>query len=89
MKALTRNKGETVTEDMDIPCIDWNTGAPLTNKKWYGGPYTMVENYVPPVNEEDTTQLKQAAVEEIVENDDYVTIDGKKYNKKELRSLLE
>ena len=90
MKALMRNEGETVTEDMNIPCIDWKTGAPLTDTKWFGGPYTLVENYIPPVSEEDTLQIEQPELKEkIVENDDYVIIDGKKYNKTELRSLLE
>lgn len=90
MKALIRHEGETVTEDMSIPCIDWNTGAPLTNPNWFGGPYKMVENYIPPANEEDIVQPEQPKVEEkIVENDDYVIIDGKKYSKTELRSLLE
>ena len=90
MKALIRNEGETVTEDMNIPCINWRTGEPLTNPKWFGGPYTLIQNYVPPVDVEDITQPKQAKVrEEIVENDDYVIIDGKRYNKTELRSLLE
>ena len=91
MKALIRNEGETITEDMDVPCIDWKTGVPLTDSRWFGGPYKLVENYVPPVSEEDTAQLEQPEVEEeIVEDvDDYVVIDGKKYNKEELRSLLE
>lgn len=90
MKALIRNEGETITEDKGIPCINWNTGAPLTDAKWFGGPYKLVENYVPPVCEEDTVQPEQPEVEEeIVENDDYVIIDGKKYSKTELRSLLE
>ena len=90
MKALIRNEGETVTEDMGHNFIEWDTGMPLTGKKWCGGPYTMVENYVPPADGENTTQPEQTKVEEkIVENDDYVTIDGKKYSKTELRSLLE
>lgn len=89
MKALIRNEGETITENMGIPCIDWKTGAPLTDTKWFGGPYRLVENYAPPVCE-DKVQTKQPEVkEEIVENDDYVVIDGKKYSKEELRSLLE
>lgn len=46
MKALIRNIGETVLENMGIPCIDWNTGAPLTNPDWSGGPYQLVDNYV-------------------------------------------
>ena len=46
MKALIRNEGETIIEDMGIPCIDWDTGAPLTNSKWFGGPYILVNDYV-------------------------------------------
>lgn len=90
MKALIRNKGETITEEMNVPCINWKTGAPLTDTKWYGGPYKLFENYTPPVNEEDITQPEQDKSEkEIVEDDDYVIIDSKKYSKEELRSLLE
>ena len=47
MKALIRNPDETVTEDMDIPGIDWDTGMPLTNPAWAGGPYILVNDYVP------------------------------------------
>ena len=46
MKALIRNPGETVTEAMNMSGIDWNTGAPLTNPVWAGGPYRLVDNYV-------------------------------------------
>ena len=46
MKALIRNSGETVTEADGIPGIDWNTGMPLTNPVWAGGPYQLVDNYV-------------------------------------------
>jgi hypothetical protein len=46
MKALIRNPGETVTEADGIPGIDWNTGMPLTNPVWAGGPYRLVDNYV-------------------------------------------
>ena len=93
MKALIREKGETVTEDMGVPCIDWKTGYPLTGEKWFGGPYTLVQNYVPPVDNEPA-QYEEVVVEpeqvEVEENeDDYVIIDGKKYSKEELRSLLE
>ena len=95
MKALIRNEGETVTENMGIPGIDWNTGYPLTNPKWFGGPYSLVQNYVPPVNDEPA-QYEEVIVEpaqvevEVEENeDDYVIIDGKRYSKEELRSLLE
>ena len=46
MKALIRNPGETVTEAMNMSGIDWNTGAPLTNPVWAGGPYRLVDNYI-------------------------------------------
>ena len=91
MKALIRNKGETVTEDMDIPCIDWKTGYPLTGDKWFGGPYRMVQNYVPPVeDQEETYEEIVVEPEPVVEEneDDYVIIDGKRYSKEELRALL-
>ena len=101
MKALIRNVGETVTEDMNIPCIDWKTGYPLTNEKWFGGPYTLIMNYVPEVEEdldfirglheevvvEDPEPIPQE--EEVVEDDDYVVIGGVRYSKAELRSLIE
>ena len=94
MKALIRNEGETVTDDMDIPCIDWNTGYPLTNAKWFGGPYRMVQNYVAPVEDQEETCeeiVVKPEPEPVVEEneDDYVIIDGKRYSKEELRSLLE
>lgn len=47
MKALIRNKGEIVTQEMKVSGIKWDTGAPLTNRDWYGGPYTLVNDYVP------------------------------------------
>ena len=53
MKALIRNKGETVTEDMNILGIDWKTGAPLTNPYWFGGSYTLVEDYEPTIEIEE------------------------------------
>jgi len=92
VKALIRNSGETVTENMGISGIDWNTGAPLTNAKWFGGPYTLVQNYVPPMNDEPA-QYEEVIIEpeqvEVEDEDDYVVIDGKRYSKAELRSLLE
>ncbi len=96
MKALIRNEGETVTEDMNIPGIDWYTGYPLTNAKWFGGPYTLVQNYVPPVNDAPA-QYEEVIVEdpepivqdEDVVEDDYVVINGVKYTKEELRKLIE
>ncbi len=92
MKALIRNEKETITEDMNIPCIDWDTGYPLTNAKWFGGPYTLVQNYIPPKDDEPA-QYEEVLVEpeqvEVEDEDDYVVIDGKRYSKAELRSLLE
>lgn len=46
MKALLRKKGETVTEADGLVFINWNTGAPLTNTEWSGGPYQLVDNYI-------------------------------------------
>ncbi len=91
MKALIRQSGETITEDMGIPGIDWKTGMPLTNPVWAGGPYKLVDDYDPQTCEENIVQNEQPKTEEkIVEDvDDYVIIDNKKYSKTKLRSLLE
>ena len=94
MKALIRNEGETVTEDMGITGIDWNTGYPLTNAKWFGGPYKLVQNYVAPVEDQEETYEEITVVSEsgpvVEENeDDYIVISGVRYSKNELRSLLE
>ena len=99
MKALIRNT-EIITEDLNIPCIDWSTGYPLTNPKWFGGPYTLVQNYVPPAD--DIPQYEEVIVEdpepipqeeevpqEVVEDEDYVIIGGVRYTKEELRKLIE
>ena len=94
MKALIRNKGETITEKMGVEGVDWNTGAPLTNAAWCGGPYTLVQNYIPPQEDEPETyevveQDPEPIVQEVVEDDDYVVIGGVRYSKAELRSLIE
>ena len=95
MKALIRHEGETITEKDGVEGIDWNTGAPLTDAAWCGGPYNLVQNYAPPQEdapesyEEVLVEPAQIEVEEEVEDeDDYVIIDGKKYSKEELRALL-
>ena len=89
MKALIRNEGETVTEG--FPGIEWKTGAPLTNEAWCGGPYQLVQNYVPLVNDEviveDPEPIPQE--EEVIEDDDYVVIGGVRYSKEELRRMIE
>ena len=92
MRALIRNEGETVTEAMNIPGINWDTGMPMTNPVWAGGSYTLVQNYIPP--QEDAPESYEEVLIEpdpvVEENDDeYVVIDGKRYSKAELRSLLE
>ena len=94
MKALVRNTGETVTENMNLSFIDWKTGYPLTSEKWFGGPYILVQNYVPPIDNthapqcEEIVEPEQVEVEVEENEDDYVIIDGKKYSKEELRALL-
>ena len=70
MKALIRNLGETVTEDKGIDGIDWVTGAPLTNSQMAGGPYTLVEDYTPPTEEEeideyDPNEKRKAEIAEL------------------------
>lgn len=92
MRALIRNEGETVTEAMNIPGINWDTGMPMTNPVWAGGSYTLVQNYIPP--QEDAPESYEEVLIEpdpiVEENDDeYVVIDGKRYSKAELRSLIE
>ena len=90
MKALIRNPGETVLENYDLVFIDWNTGAPLTNTEWSGGPYVLVNDYVP-----DTPDADFAGAPEIVtapapsEDVETVTIDGKEYTREELLALLD
>ena len=80
MKALIRDKGETVLENYDIPCIDWNTGAPLTNSEWSGGPYILVNEYIPETSDEDFA--------EPAEREETVTINGKEYTVEEARAIL-
>lgn len=63
MKALIREEGETVTEDMGIPGIDWATGYPLTARGWAGGPYVLVNDYVreDPADDFDPTTARREA----------------------------
>lgn len=89
MKALIRNPGETVLETYNIPCIDWTTGAPLTNSEWSGGPYVLVNDYVPTEGEDDVEFVIQerGTGQEHYENET-VTIDGKEYTRAELLAML-
>ena len=88
MKALIRNEGETVTEDMGIPCIDWSTGWPLTDPAWAGGPYQLVQNYVPPTDDvPETYEIVKPEPEPVVE-EETVVINGVTYTKAQLREML-
>ena len=91
MKALIRNSGETILESYNIPCIDWNTGAPLTSEGWSGGAYVLVENYDPNVCVVvDPVEFEISARGSGVEhfNNETVTIDGKEYTRAELLEIL-
>ena len=92
MKALIRNKGETVAENDGIVGIDWQTGAPLTNPAWAGGPYTLVQNYTPPKEDEpETYEIVEPEPEpepEPVIEEETVVINGVTYTKAQLREML-
>ena len=86
MKALVRNEGETVTQDMGFTFIDWNTGAPLTNPDWYDGSYILVNDYVPTADEDFAEEPE--IVTAPAESEETVTIDGKEYTREELLAIL-
>ena len=83
MKALLRDEGETVTQDMGLMFINWNTGAPLTNRDWFGGPYVLVNDYVPedPAGEFMADPAPEPAQDPVVEEavPDTIVIDGVTY----------
>ena len=57
MKALIRGPNETITEEMHVS-IDWETGMPLTSQDWFGGAYTLIQDYHPaPLPSEDMTNV--------------------------------
>ena len=88
MKALIRNPGETVTENDRIVGIDWQTGAPLTNPAWAGGPYTLVQNYTAPKEDApETYEIIEPEPEPVVE-EETVVINGVTYTKAQLREML-
>ena len=97
MKALVRNKGETVTENDNIIGIDWDTGAPLTNEAWAGGTYALVNDYVlsePVEGLEEPQPVQSTPVEEkpaeqdAVDLTETVTYGGKEYTLEELKKLI-
>ena len=92
MKALIRNK-EVILGG--FPSLEWNTGAPLTNAAWAGGPYQLVQNYVAPVENAPETydpvpEPESEIVPDGVEVDlnDIVMINGVAYTKAQLREML-
>lgn len=86
MKALIRNTGETVTERDGLTFINWQNGAPLTSSDWYGGPYTLVNDYVPTADEDFAEEPE--IVTEPAESEETVTIGGKEYTLDELKKLI-
>lgn len=75
MRALIRGKDETVTENMGIPGIEWDTGYPLTDPGWFGGPYVLVENFDPTVCEVmDPAEFAERAGVEIADTEVEFTI---------------
>lgn len=86
MKALIRERGETVTEDMRIPGINWDTGYPLTASGWSGGPYVLVNDYVPTADEDFAEEPE--IVTEPAPAEETVTIDGKEYTREELLAII-
>jgi len=87
MKALIRNKGETVTEDMGLTFINWGNGSPLTKSDWFGGSYILVNDYVPTANE-DFAEAPEPEEPHPEYYPDTITIDGKEYTREELLALL-
>ena len=83
MKALLRDEGETVTQDMRLTFINWNTGAPLTNRDWFGGSYVLVNDYVreDPAGEFTIDPAPEPAQDPVVEEavPDTIVIDGVTY----------
>lgn len=88
MKALIRDKGETVTEEMEIPGINWCNGYPLTASGWAGGPYTLVNDYVATADESVEFELSARGSGEEHFNEETVVIDGKEYTRAELLEIL-
>ena len=88
MKALIRNPGETVTETDSIPGIDWNTGMPLTNPVWAGGPYILVNDYVQTADEDFAEEPEIVTESAPAESEETVTINGKEYTVEVARGIL-
>jgi len=84
MKALIRNQGETVTEADGIAGINWSNGMPLTCPDWAGGPYILVNDYVPDDPADDFTLADPTPAAAPVTEDqvqDTIVIDGVTYTR--------
>ena len=84
MKALIRRKHEVVLENDGIEGIDWKTGAPLTRMEWFGGPYTLVNDYVPedPTRDFSAIPTPASAQDPVIEEvPDTIVIDGVTYTR--------
>ena len=60
MKALVRNKGETITENDITIGIKWEDGMPLTSPYWHGGSYTLIENYIEPDEHPEEDEISES-----------------------------
>lgn len=85
MKALIRGLNETVLESHNLVFINWDTGAPLTNPEWSGGPYILVNDYVPETPDVDFAETPEPIP---AEDEETVTINGKEYTVEEARKIL-
>lgn len=85
MKALIRKTGETITDSNIIPGLDWETGKPMTCMDWAGGPYTLVDDYVPSVEHDVAVPdpTPEPAQDPVIEEaaPDTVVIDGVTYTR--------
>ena len=97
MKALIRNKYETITEDMNVSGLNWKTGAPLTNPAWAGGPYILDDEYTEPddaesVDDSTGVDLPETRSSEsegaVTEPPSTVTYGEKEYTLDELKKLI-
>lgn len=68
---------------MGFSFIDWNTGAPLTNPDWYGGPYILVNDYVPDDPADDFAEDPEPAAAPAAQDPaaDTIVIDGVTYTR--------
>lgn len=88
MRALIRSKGETVTENDGIVGIDWDTGAPLTNEAWAGGPYVLAEDYRMPAEGSEEPVEEKPAEQPSEPLPETVLYGGKEYTLEELKKLI-